>query len=320
MAHDLAYFEDRKRELRQRDRSGMFFVSPEETRWFDALRGGAGSYTDAPNRRVAWDDDGSLLLWLGNGQPMVERDATVREIVNNETNAAAAVSVDNVVGDIIIIFPELREFNGFFFSKIGTPATYGALDTSTDTTNGVDGTWVERDANFPDPILVTPDVWRTSITSHAVSNVRGIRMHKTGTNNGDDFSVRAIHIYGEISASETPDRLLWIDNDDDLEFSKPQDYGDVPRGSASDHVVYLTNNSASLAANTVLVTAEDFHLGAAAWYTFDDGTGFAATKTLASSIAATADSPDITIRRIIPDAEVLGLHEARAYVNVGSWT
>lgn len=285
----------------------------------------AGSYPDAPARRMALDDDGSILTTrnISTQATLVERDATERTEVNDEDNVNAyQYAIGGVNNEYTHwLFPELREFDGIFVaqSNVGGPAW--EILSSGDTTNMIDGTWTQRIAAITKKATPYPDAYRDSITSVAVSNVRAVRLNADYWNASSYPQwMRAFHIYGEISAGETPDRLLWIDNDDDLEFSKPQDYGDVPRGSAEDHVIYLKNNSASLAANSVQVTAEDNFLGSGAWYTFDDGTGFAATKSLASSIGNGANSPDITIRRITPDAETLGLHAARAYANVGSWT
>ncbi len=285
----------------------------------------AGSYPDAPSRRMALDDDGSIFAIrnLSTQSTVEERNATERSEVNDEDNVN--LSIYNVSGGQSYIsawlFPELREFDGFFVAQddVGGPAW--DMYSSGDTTNFIDGTWTQRVAGFSKWTVPYPVQYREEIKSQAVSNVRAVRFTSTYWNSGSyPQRIRAFHIYGEISAGETPDRLLWFDNDDDLQFSKPQDYGDVPRGSAEDHVVYLKNNSASLSANSVQVAAEDLYLGSGSWYTFDDGTGFAATKSLASSIGNGANSPDITIRRIIPDAETLGLHAARAYANVGSWT
>lgn len=284
----------------------------------------AGSYADVPSRRMAWDDDGTVAHYSrANARVLTEMSAAQRTELNDEDNTLSGLPGGiggNQDGYFGWIFPELREFDGSFIAyNAATDHGTRTLQTSGDTTNGIDGTWTTRDADYAQSGLTYPDTYRTAIQSFAVSNVRGVR-HTITLNGGGTSNARTYHLYGEISPGETPDRLLWFDNDTDLEFSKPQDYGDAPRGSAEDHVVYLKNNSASLSANTVQITAEDLYLGSGAWYTFDDGTGFAATKQLASAIGSAANSPDVTIRCIRPDAATLGLHSARAYANVGSWT
>ena len=282
----------------------------------------AGSYSDAPSRRMAIDDDGTVglsqVVLDGIRQSVVDVSAANKENLNDE-EAGDVLTTGGGSNDmkLIWIFPELREFDGYFARGKDAGDPFDG-EYSGNTTNGWDGTWTEFRASASEGTLVVIPDYRDDITSQAVSNVRSVRFHNFGGGGGAGWS--ACHLYGEISAGETPDRLLWFDNDDDLEFSLPQDYGDVPRGSAEDHVVYLKNNSAGLSANSVQVTAEDLFLGSGSWYTFDDGTGFASTKSLASSIGNGASSPDITIRRITPDAETLGLHATRAYANVGSWT
>jgi len=270
---------------------------------------------------MAYDTDGSIVTLTADNEPTGLMSAANVTNLSNESggNINTAPINDNQLGWIGFLFPELREFDGMFVAReTGGDGGYGAVESSVDTTNTIDGTWIEQTANIVDGTIVTP-AYRT-VVSFAVSSVRAVRLRKSSITGGDDEFIQCVHLYGEISAAQTPDRLVWIDNDDDLEFSLPQDYGDVPRGSASLHTVYLHNNSASLAANSVQVTAEALVGASGGWYTFDDGTGFSATKALASSISNGANSPNIIIKRVIPDDEVTGLHAARAFVSVGSWT
>lgn len=283
----------------------------------------AGSYPDAPSRLMAMDADGTIWARYGLGQPVSEWPAAnATELSDADDNNLSVRGWANGQGtaQFVWIFPELREVDGFY-GRYNNP-TISLVESSVDTTNGKDGVWVQAIADYDDSSGIdTFDSYRDEITSLALSNKRSIRARGGVDNSGSEtLLVQSWHVYGEIAAGETPDRLLWVDNDDDLEFAKPQDYGDTPRGSAVDHVVYLTNNSASLSANSVQITAEDLFRGSGAWYTFDDGTGFTATLSLASSIANGADSPNITVRRVIPDGEDLGLHRARALVSVGTWT
>lgn len=284
----------------------------------------AGFYVDVPSRRMATDADGTVGITVDDGFPtgggiVTDLSAAVMDVMSAEDVGGAGPSIANADGSFIgLIFPELRELDGWYASADDGGTWANSIHSSGDTTNGNDGTWTSRGSGLGIRNATLPD-YREAIESLAVSNVRAIRV-KPSSLSGGGGTLDRLHIYGKISAGETPDRLLWFDNDDDLEFSKPQDYGDAPRGSAEDHITYLKNNSAGLTANTVQVTAEDNFQGSGAWYTFDDGTGFSATKALAGAIGPAANSPDITIRRIIPDLEILGLHAARAFVSVGSWT
>lgn len=317
-ARTLEYYEAKKRRLRLRDRAGLFFVG-NELQWVGSLRGGAGSFPDVPSRRMAYDSDGTVVLGQNAAQSTIFEVAGGVVTAWNSEDTPGAQTGESDQGHYFI-FPELREIDGVVTSrqKIGSDVD---VQTSPDTTNGEDGTWTVRLTAIPQNVNIFRPEYRTTITSMAVSNIRGVWIDSNfGGSSTSNKRLEHAHLYGEISSGETPDRLLWIDNDNDLEFSLPVDYGDAPRGSAEDHVTYLKNNSASLAANSVQVTAEDLFLGSGSWYTFDDGTGFSSTKALASSISNGANSPNITIRRIIPDTETLGLHAARAFVSVGTWT
>lgn len=321
--HAEDYQQQRVRRMVQRNYDRIFYVGPEGLALeLPMVRGGAGSYPDAPSRRMALDDDGTF--WgryntEGGTGAMVEISEAVQETATDEENTNAILWVQNVDGYFHHIFPELRELDGYFLA-VAAVNTFGVY-TSGDTTNGYDGTWTQRQA--PGTGWFYTDNYanyRSGILSAAVSNVRGVRLTKVGGVGSND-DVKGWHLYGEISAGETPDRLLWFDDNTDLEFSKPIDYGDKPRGSAEDYVVYLKNNSGSLSANSVQITAEDLYLGSGSWFTFAEGAGsFQSTLALGSSIGSAANSANITIRVIRPDAATVGLHAARAYANVGSWT
>jgi len=289
----------------------------------------AGSYPDAPNRRMGLDADGSILVAM-NAQSNGSPGGPVTEIGGtNKTNSQdeqfdlncynqLLASSDAVIG---WIFPELREVDGIFMSSglaNNTGNTVDVVWTSGDTTDFITGTWTQRIANYVDPAH-NSIAYRQSITSLAISNVRSVSARMQGGSFGRQ-SMQKYMLYGEISAGQTPDRLLWIDEITGLEFNLPLDYGDVPRGSARDREVRIKNNSGSLTANTIQITAEDLYLGSAAWYTFDiAGGGFASTRQIAS-LGSGATSGLITIRQIVPDATTLGVNSARAYANVSSWT
>lgn len=292
----------------------------------------AGSYDDAPSRRIAYDDDGSLVLERisqNNGLsygPLAGLTEAQKAEINDEDNVLPTgltqLNSNAGWGYYIWIYPELREFDGMFVATPGTHIIAADVDTSGDTTNGVDGTWTNRTSNLAE-FQDTYANFRDEITSFAVSNVRGVRVLLKHTSGGipQGIGMQTTHLYGEIASGETPDRLLWVDNATGLEFALPIDYGDIPRGSAEDYDVKLRNNSGSLTASSVQCTVEDLYLGSSGWYVLKEAGGsFASTLALLSSIGSGSDSPVITLRRNTPDDETLGLHVARMYANVGSWS
>lgn len=280
----------------------------------------AGSYPDAPSRRMAWDADGSIYLYReATSVPMTEPAASTRVELNDEDSTSVHSLFNNVRREYVIIFPELREIDGAYAGGGATYPDFG-FDVSADTTNGIDGSWTTGIASSTSGVFqpgAPYTYYRSAIRSMALSNKRAIMAVSA---DGNDGRMDAFHVYGEIAAGETPDRLLWIDNTTGLEFNLPIDYGDIPRGSAEDRELKLKNNSATLTAASVQITAEALYLNSGAWYTFSEGGAFQSTLALAASIGAGASTSTITIRRDTPDSETLGLHTARAYVNVGSWS
>lgn len=278
-------------------------------------------YPTAPGRRMAYDDDGTIFGQFATTGEFADR-STSRAELNDEDSVTLNLQppvASNGYG--VWLFPELREFDGLFLSAAAGSDAFQSIETSGNTTNGRDGTWTTRSSS-PTFFFQTQKNYRTGIVSFAVSNVRGLRyLGEHGTVGGNRFRM-AMHIYGDISPGETPDRLLFIDESTGLEFAQPWDPGDVPRGSAREFQFRLKNNSTAvgnnLTLNTIQFTAEDLFLGSGAWYTFSvGGDAFAATKQI-TSLAAEAASALITARQIIPVNAILDAHVARIEASVGS--
>lgn len=274
-------------------------------------------YDIAPSMRMAYDDDGTVMLFRLSASAAVERNASQKAEANDEDNVTAHSGFNwgGDTGHVIFIFPELREIDGFFTG--GAPfefgsATWGALEVSADTTNGIDGTWTTEIANIGEFGTTYPTNYRNEIVSTAANAKRAVRANKTDTGSS---SWSSMHIYGTISPGETPDRLIFIDELTGLEFTLPKDFGDVPRGSAREFEWRLKNNSTvagnNLTVNTIQFTAESLYLSSGGWYTHSvGGDAFAGTKSI-TSLAPEASSALITTRQIIPVNEVLGPHVAR---------
>lgn len=281
----------------------------------------AGSYPDVPSRRMAWDEDGTVLLTgdQAGSSALIELTSVQMVELNDEDDSGYNFGSTSPPRFYWHLFPELRELDGFYASRATSALT--TVHTSPDTTNGRDGTWTQQIANA-DQAGSVPTTYRTSIISTAVSSIRGVRLAQDGDSAGGGAqTLRAEHLYGEISAGQTPDRLLFIDDATGLEFTLPIDYGNVPRGSSADRLIRLRNNSAAKTANTIQYTAQSLYLNSAAWYTatLPGGSTFQSTQQLASLAPATT-SGLITLRRVVPNTEDLGVHAARLYANVDTWT
>lgn len=278
-------------------------------------------YATVPGRRMAYDADGTILL-LGrqDGAGSISEFTAVAKAEANDEDDTTFFSFGppSPARYLWAMRPELSEFDGIFYAHggFGVPST---VATSPDTTHGYDGTWTQQVADLPDFSVVGIN-YRTGITSLAVGNVRAIRVLIGSVGNPNTQSGKALHLYGEPSPGETPDRLLFVDSSTGLEFGLPIDYGDTPRGSEVDQTFKLKNNSGSLTASNIQITGESLYLNSGAWYTFSEGGAFQSTLPLAASIGPGASSPTITVRRNIPDAETLGLHAGRIRVSPPTWT
>lgn len=288
----------------------------------------AGSYPDHPSRRMPIDAIGVVGLYGASGNPPPDWASGWTQFTSGQMtdlNDDDNVTVKSQGGGGLrwrnaFIYPELWELDGFFVSHIrssGTPSF--VLQSSTDTTNGVDGSW-DSETAVTDSNYQVRNEYRNEIVSAARSNRRGVRFEMSADGGGSVLV--AVHLYGTIASGQTPDRLLVIDNGSGTEFGTPIDYGDIPRGSADEDIeIKLRNNSSTLSASSVQVTAEALYQSMASWFQFTEsgGAGPTATLALASSISASSDSPVITVRRDTPDSSALSLHEGRIYANVGSW-
>lgn len=300
----------------------------------------AGSYPNVPGRRMAWDGDGSVALGFTGAlliadvaaesdgvaiaYPYTEFSAGDRQDLNGEDASVKKTAGGGVSSNawmiLGLIFPELRDIDGYFWNGTANGPDQSWLYTSADTTNGRDGSWSALGSQV---LRAATDLeaYRDHITSAAVTGVRSVfsLIREQGT--GTTALLRRFHIYGDIAAGETPDRLLWIDEVTGVEFTADKDYGDVPRGGSEDIEVRLKNNSATLTANTLSYTTEDFYLDMATWMTLTlpGGSTFQASQNIASLAAATTTGI-ITVRRVTPGTDPMSVHASRLIVSTTSWS
>ena len=274
----------------------------------------AGAYPDVPGRRMGWDADGTVAVERVLTGQLTELTPAQKAEMNDEENVTV-ISKYATSWQFVLLFPEKREIDGLFIAGDAVGSVY----TSADTTSGLDGTWGTLFADFPESPNAYND-YRTGIQSSADPGKRGLDVRVA---NYSGYSrLYAVHVYGEISPGETPDRLLFIDEATGLEFAAAKDYGDTPRGSARDFSFRLKNNSTvagnNVTLNTIQVTAEDLFLGSGAWYTFSYGGGAFQGTIQIASLAPEATSQLIVCRQIIPTDETLGPHAGRVKATVGS--
>lgn len=290
----------------------------------------AGAYPDNPSRRIAYDDDATVVLLAeeaggqtGFGDPpgIAYANASVADMdaINDEDFASViSASGSSVVNFVTMLFPEKRDIDGLYHVTSATSVSeFHTAAKSLDTTNGYDGTWSDLALTDLHDIAWVADHYRDNIESQSEINVLGL-MFKVKGSLGSQH--RLIHIYGTQSAAGTPDRLLYLDPDDaDAEFTKPLDFGDVPRGQTQTDTFKIKNNSSTVSANTVVVTAEDLFGGAGPWYTFsDDDISYSASLGLGNLAAAATKL--VYVKQVVPDAQAPGVYVARVKATQASWS
>ena len=313
----------------------------------------AGSYPNSPEKKFAYDEDGSIMWKINSvpaSWPAVEASTiTLAGSTNltdiNDTAPQTTTFWNQGTNDgamaVCIYFPEQRTIEGLYWYQTKNirnsfPHSIAEIEYSSDTTNGIDGTWTNGLATLSDSNgdvigvysgISVSNSYRSQINAVNWSNVRAIRWFSAG---GGDLLPPAIilsnfHVYGTIPLTQSPDRLIAIDNDTGLEYDMNQDWGDVPRGVTLDKEIKLRNNSSTLDASNITITFEDINPAPGGtsntWHTIKEAGGaFGASLSYTGSILAGADSNLITVRLTIADDEDISLQEARMQINVATWT
>lgn len=298
----------------------------------------AGSYPDVSSRRMAWDADGSVggsyriptyASVGGNTTAFLQYSLANRQEANDEDITRwfydGGGSAPRLHG---VIFPELRDIYGFWGHSSNENSGYiHYLWTSDNTTNLIDGTWYTVTSAFqPTYLTATFATYRTNIYSMDStawsSGVRAIAFSEGGGSFGQSY-LTSLHIYGEIAAGQTPNRLLYIENSTGLEYTLPIDWGDIPRGAVYEEEWYIKNNSSTQTANNTTISRESLYGNSHLFYTFSTEVGYSDTLGPVTSIAAGSRWPPsnaLVIRNDPPSTANLGLHAARIVLDTSSWS
>lgn len=291
----------------------------------------AGFYPDVPAPRMSYDRDGSILVRIDGSSVTVLADSVKRDL-NDQSDTQYGFGTGSTY-QMGLIFPQLRDVTGIYIVHYAGAAFSQGLDTfeiSSDTTNGLDGTW----SSPGDPTEIHGSVGTTARTSIQSVSWLGIKAFRFYARKGDDATpvthyMRAIHLYGAIAAGENPDRLrIWHPTlDEPLDDANSADgayfdWGDIQRNTTSDKTFRIKNNSASLTANGVVISQETLTETSPtvnSQFTFSDGGTFAASIDI-GNLAPGALSPVITKRYARPSNATLSLWTSRTIANPTSWS
>lgn len=286
----------------------------------------AGLYPDAPDHRMALDQDGTQMFLINGSNGVTALSAGQLASTQDETDAGVGVTPSNLYA--VYIFPELRDITNYYWymNANGGDTIHVRMDYSTDTTNGLNGTWTVAVADFTNQGLVNVSNSpgnRTTIKPLSMLGIKAIRIYMTQSW-GDVLSLMSFHLYGNITAGQNPDRLaLWHPTSDMRVGPAYFDWGDALRGSTADRTFRVKNLSATLSANTITCSVDaltDTTPSVVGQHTVSaDGTTFAATAS-AGTLIPGAISGIMTIRRTTSATAVLSLWAIRVHAVAASWS
>lgn len=270
----------------------------------------AGSYSDVPGPRMAYDRDGSQGFRQGGGY-VTSMSAAHMTIWNNEAGDDIGAFGENPG----IIFPELRDIVGIC---VQMNDGYGGMQTSTDTTNGLDGTWAWlAGANHGN---TTGSNHRTTWSAVSATGVKAVKVIKGSGSNRFHYG---LHLYGKPSAGAAPDRLrIWHPTLDQEASGAYFDWGDVARSTSADRTFRVYNPSA-LTARSVFLSSEaltDTSPSTTSQHLFSfDGSAFATSVDIGDIPPGTA-SGLVTVRRDLSSAAGIGTWALRLVAAAASYS
>lgn len=279
----------------------------------------AGNYPDTPGPRLAYDRDGTQLFRVaanGTGSPT---STTQQQLI--DTNKESGNGTGNFGDDYAcLIFPEPRDLVGIWAvgTNGGPSATNMTSQVSTDTTNGVDGTWVNW-LSFTVAANYKPS-FRTHIATGAANGVIAIRVKQVGLSNQG----KIIHLYGTPSAAASDRLELWHPTlNQSLNITPAYlDWGNRPRDTTATRQFRIKNLSSALVANSITVGMESLSDASPTYVSQHqfayNGGAFASTATI-SALAPGEISAIIDVRQTLINTASLGLWAQRVYAATGEW-
>lgn len=298
----------------------------------------AGFYADPPGLRFNLSLDGTRAFLLNSGKTVTtETPAILPPLDDTDSDSYTIDSGTYMTGGatrgfVAFIFPEKRDLTHWWLGMTNGYAGLFAVETSVNSTDGLDGTWTTYQATTPSGLTrdsITPS-FRTSFhtLSPAIAGVTGVRFPYGSTaNNGNNnyvLAFQAFHVYGNYSTGENPDRLrFWHQTADQEVTGGHFDFGDIIQGGQGTKQFRVKNNSATKTANGVTVTKDspsfNTEMASGLKLSLDQSTW--ADQVSLGALAPGALSSVIHIRRTVGLSETPSIPKmGRLTADATSWT
>lgn len=209
-------------------------------------------YPTPNGQRIPYDRDGSAPFYINSGGTVTSYTTAQGQQINNETgNQSMPPSGTAGVQYLGVVFSHLWDLTGYFLCGLNNNATFH-IQTSVNTTNGADGTWVDQGAATYTGNLTVSPAYRSSIVALSVAGIKGVRItadFNTGT-------VSNFHLYGNPSSGSNPDSLRIWQPVTNAELTTVVDFGDIARGTSATQQFRVHNQSATKTASSITVSME----------------------------------------------------------------
>lgn len=294
-----------------------------------------GLYPDVPDARMPYDVNGTQVYNINTHVPALVSGGNVTKLnsefgdnlggPNNGPSGSLDTSAGDTINGLLFLFPQAMDISSIWVASSWGVSTYDVY-TSVDTTNGVDGTWVQRTNNHvADGITVSPN-YRNNIFAIPATGAIAVKITDVQGGSTGRFLCN-VHIYGHPTASS--DRLeFWHPTLDQPLYATPAflDWAEVARGTGSPPVkdVRLKNLASLLTANSITVSHETLtdntnQFKNAHTLSVDGGTTYTSTVNI-PSLAPGAISGFIRVKYAPLITDELSLHAGRLKTDTGSWT
>lgn len=293
------------------------------------------AYPDLPSWRMAPDVDGTvgvLVDTVGVGTQM-----TLPQMVAMTGESGTRITIEYRPGRIAYVFPQLRDVAGVYVAAGAILGGYPLyLETSVDTTNGIDGTWTARgtmlnpdytEGNTSVGPVIRPN-YRQQVYPVSAPACSGVRLSWVDWGPSHDYLqyLSAFHVYGGIVAGQTPDRLALWDLTTDAQIAYTLlNWGEAPRGTTATKQFRVKNLSSTLTAHSIGLDMDvlsdsptDSVLDQFTLST--DGTAWSSTITGLADLAPGAISAPLSIRRVITADMDLSVWAFRLHAAASSWS
>lgn len=279
----------------------------------------AGFYSDVPGNRFAYHEDGTIVLTKDGSNNLY--DVTTSAVNINDEEFSNGINM-NGRNSLIFFFPELRDIQGYYVAT-NTSGSYpygsvtpSSLEVSTNTTNGLDGTWTVIANPWIRVNNSTVPQYRQNINAASASLIKAIRFNFSAPQADND--IRTLHIYGSVPVTQNPNRLIFWEPVNNNPAPGPYfDWGDIPRSTAQTKQFRIRNNSSTLTANSITVSSSAVTYTMALEFSTDNIT-FASSVNIGALAPATT-SGILYVRRTVPATETLRVQAIRLSAIAASW-